>query len=264
MYTPPMPPPPSPGPHGSAQPGRAARRWKAVALVAGVAVLVLAVLAFALARDHAPEAAVPEDNAASAPSSVEPPRGEATAAARQATRTVSGLPRGFPRTEAGAVEAGASYVSSIDELYRMTSFERWRYVRDAMVDPPSAARLDEDAEASSMNGAASDCHPQLGAYRVVESTPDEAVVDYWMPCLTESAGVHLRWQMGRIALLWNAGDWRVGELTRGPFGQLVTPADKVNPVTTFAERLALLGEGWELFADATETWPAAPPSGGPW
>ncbi|MDT0342710.1 hypothetical protein [Streptomyces litchfieldiae] len=194
----------------------------------------------------------------------EPPRGDATAAGQRATRSVSGLPRGFPRSEVGAVEAGVSYVASIPEVHRMTSADRWAYTHDAMLDPPSKARLDADAAASPLRSAASDCHPELGAYRVLAASPDQALVDYWMPCLMGTADTHMRWQMGRMALRWDADDWRVAEMTRGPFDQLVTPAEQGNPVTTFAERLELLGDGWELFADATDEWPVGPPAGGVW
>ncbi|UCM87991.1 hypothetical protein [Streptomyces marincola] len=266
MY-PPMPPPPSPGARGSAPPGPAGRRWKAVALVTGAVALALAVLAFALTRERAPEQA-PADHAPSAsPSpSADPPRGEATAAARGATRRVSGLPRGFARTATGAVEASASYLASIDDLYRMTSFERWRYARDAVVDPPSVTTLDADAAAALADGSAADCRPDLGAYRVVASSPDRAVVDHWMPCLAGpdpalgGTEARARWLMGRAVLKWEGADWRVAELLRGPFDQLVTPADPDQPVVPLAERLALLGAGWELYADATERLrPAASP-----
>ncbi|ARQ69171.1 hypothetical protein [Streptomyces marincola] len=251
-----------PEPRGTRSSG--GRRWKAVVAAAGGGLLALAVLTFALPGDSGDESA-PDGGAApgARPWPAEPPRGQATAAAGLATRTVSGLPRGFPRSEAGAVEAGASYASSVDELYRMSSAERWAYAYDARLDPPSAARLDADAARSSATGVGAVCRPELGAYRVVAYTGEEAVVDHWMPCLVGTEGRRgsdartARWQMGRMALLWEAGDWRVTELARGPFERLVLPAEPDDPATRFAERLALLGEGWELYADATEH----PPTG---
>ncbi|MDT0446824.1 hypothetical protein [Streptomyces johnsoniae] len=266
--------PPSQVPGGNGRPWWRGRGWKVVAVMAAGVVLVAAGVVFGLwknggsadtAEDSGPPSASP-----SVPS-VEPPRGEATAAAEQATRTVSGLPRGFPRTEAGAVEAGASYLASVAELYRMTSFERWRYTRDAMTDPPSLSRLDEDAEAAVANGSAADCRPELGAYRTVAFTADRAVVDHWMPCLAgpdASRGgdeARARWLMGRMVLRWERDDWRVGELLQGPFDELITPPEPGDPVVPLAERLALLGEDWELYADATdEPLPPAAPPGLPW
>ncbi|MEO3756512.1 hypothetical protein [Streptomyces sp. B6B3] len=227
----------------------------------------------------------PTDNAPSAspsPPAEEMPRGEATAAASLATRSVSGLPRGFPRTEPGAVEAGASFAASALVVQRMAAEDREAYVRDAMLEPPSAAELDAAAadfraehdltatgqlldpngEVSTTTRFTSQCFPELGAYDVVAFRTEQAAVDYWMPCLlgvVEDGGevldLQTQWQMGRVALHWNAGDWRVGDRTSGPFDVPLTPPQAGEPATTLAERAALLGEGWEAFADASEERP---------
>ncbi|TDC76478.1 hypothetical protein [Streptomyces hainanensis] len=193
-----------------------------------------------------------------------------------------GLPRGFPRSEEGAVEAGASFASSLFALHRMSSGDRRDYVQDAMTNPPSKRRLDTDAVAFRarhgltetghvLNGNGdviegtrflSECHPTLGAYRVEDSTADRFEVDYWMPCLLgtvnqDGRAIHVqtRWQMGRMALNWHDGDWRVDQLTRGPFDEPVTPPDEGTIVTSLSQRAALLGAGWLTFADARESSP---------
>jgi hypothetical protein len=215
------------------------------------------------------------------------PRGTATAAASRATRSVSGLPRGFPRSRAGAVEAGASFAASVFVVQRMASADRSAYVRDVMLEPPATTDLDQaavdfrarfrltdtgqlldaDGTVSTTRRFISVCHPELGAYRIESFSAERAAVDYWMPCLLgvvtdgeAGAGgtieVRTRWQMGRAQLHWNAGDWRVGDLTRGPFDVPITPPDVGDPATTLQERAALLGEGWHAFADASEELPA--------
>ncbi|UED84726.1 hypothetical protein [Streptomyces profundus] len=211
----------------------------------------------------------------SAPSPDEVEWGEATATGALASRVVSGLPRGFPRSEAGAVEAGTTFAAATSDLLRMAGDDRTAYVRDAMLDPPSVRRLDEDASnfrerhGLSDSGGSSDderfvseCHPELGAYRVVDYTSERSVVDFWMPCLlgtVDDAGAAVematRWEMGRVALEWKGNDWRVEELTAGPFNEPVMPEDAGDPVTELTMRLALLGHDWQLYADANEETP---------
>ncbi|WP_461031622.1 hypothetical protein [Streptomyces mayteni] len=209
-------------------------------------------------------------------------RGGATAAAALATRSVSGLPRGFPHSEEGAVEAGASFASSVFVLHRMSSGDRWAYAQDTMTDPPSKQLLDTEAVAFRANHGlsesghvvngdggivqgtrfVSECHPALGAYRVADSVEDRVEVDFWLPCLLGTVDqdgraieLRARWQMGRMALRWDDGDWRVDALTRGPFDELVTPPDEGEFVTSLSQRAALLGADWLAFADARENRP---------
>ena len=232
----------------------------------------------------------PDGGASATRSAVEMKRGGATGSAALATRSVAGLPRGFPPSEAGAVEAGAAFVASVYDLHRMPAAERWSYVQDAMTDPPPKQRLDTDAVAFRANhrlaetgevldvageavpgvGFTSRCHPELGAYRVEDFGAGQAVVDYWMPCLlgtVDEAGqalhVQTRWQMGRMALRWHRDDWRVDELARGPFDEPVTPPDEGEPATSLSERAAVLGKGWLAFADASERRPAEAESAAP-
>ncbi|GAA3862202.1 hypothetical protein [Streptomyces sedi] len=208
-------------------------------------------------------------------------RGRATAAATLADREVSGLPRGFPHSREGAVEAGTTFAATTADVQRMSGDDRLAYVRDALLEPPSQRQLDRDAEefrrSHSLPSAAeraddsafvSRCHPELGAYRVAEYADSRAVVDFWMPCLQgtpdasdASAGIGTRWQMGRMELRWKDGDWRVGELSRGPFDAPVEPGEPGDPVTDLATRLSLLGHDWRVYADATEEAPAEPFTG---
>jgi hypothetical protein len=260
---------------------------RVLALTLGAALLLLPAALFLVPRDDSASGDRKPSGAPSATASAPAmPRGEATAAARLATRSVSGLPRGFPRTEAGAVEAGASFASATHLLQRMAAPDRTAYARDAMLRPPPAAELDAAAaafrarhgltaagqphdkagRAPAATRFTSRCHPALGAYRVAAYAPDRATVDYWMPCLLGTvhddgtpARVRTQWQMGRMDLHWHAGDWRVGDLSPGPFTTPVTPDDPGEPATTTAERAALLGDGWLAFADADDARPDEAP-----
>ncbi|MGP4112318.1 hypothetical protein ACTWP5_15565 [Streptomyces sp. 4N509B] len=292
-----QPAPPASGASGGgsrARLGRWRRRLMLAATLGGVVLLLPAALTLVTDADR-PRS---EDRSGGQSPTADPAlrRGTATAAASLATRSVSGLPRGFPRSRAGAVEAGASFAASVLVVQRMTSADRSAYVRDAMLRPPATTDLDQaasdfrarhrltatgrlmdgadgaDGGVSTTSRFVSVCHPELGAYRVESFSARRATVDYWMPCLlgavadgaADAAGsgigsgseVRTRWQMGRAELRWHAGDWRVGELTRGPFDAPVTPPDAGEPATTLRERAALLGEGWHAFADASEERPA--------
>ncbi|MDT0319299.1 hypothetical protein [Streptomyces millisiae] len=273
---------------------RPARRrgWTLAMAAGGGLLLVVALLTFrpgpgAGADDGTTK---PGGGASATRSAVEMKRGGATGSAALATRSVAGLPRGFPSSEAGAVEAGAAFVASVYDLHRMPAAERWSYVQDAMTDPPPKQRLDTDAVAFRANhrlaetgevldvsgeavpgvGFTSRCHPELGAYRVEDFETGRAEVDYWMPCLLgtvdevgQAIHVQTRWQMGRMTLRWHRDDWRVDELARGPSDEPVTPPDEGEPATTLAERAALLGAGWLAFADASERRPAEAESAAP-
>ncbi|SOD64677.1 hypothetical protein SAMN06297387_1192 [Streptomyces zhaozhouensis] len=85
------------------------------------------------------------------------------------------------------------------------------------------------------------CHPALGADRVEEYADSRPVVDFRMPCLLgspdasdASAGIGTRGQMGRTELRWKDGDWRVGELSRGPFDVPVELGAPGGPVTALS------------------------------
>jgi hypothetical protein len=281
---------PAASPSGDSSRARSGRRRRGrvvAATLGGGVLLVLAVLTLVPDADHPQSEGRGGGQTPAAGLALR--RGTATAAASLATRSVSGLPRGFPRSRAGAVEAGSSFAASVFIVQRMASADRSAYVRDAMLQPPATADLDEaaadfraqyrltatgqlldaDGDVSTTRRFISVCHPDLGAYRVESFSAQRAAMDYWMPCLlgvvadggTDGGGtiaVRTRWQMGRAELRWDAGDWRVGELTRGPFDAPVTPPDVGEPATTLRQRATLLGqsEGWHAFADASEERPA--------
>jgi hypothetical protein len=274
---------PEPAPRGS---GRLRGRTLALTVAAG-AVTLAGALHLAAGNDPSGEPADSVPGEQHPQTADELPWGEATAAAASAGRFVSGLPRGFEHTETGAVEAVGTFAAAGYEMHRMDPDHRWAYVTDTVTDPPEREAVDADAAAfqaryglsaagqlldatgqvSATERFTSRCHLDLGAYRLVEYTAQQAVVDLWMPCLLGRVNhrgtpvdVGTQWQVGRYGIGWRDDDWRITGMLPFPYEEVVTPEEPGEPATELAERVALLeaGQGpeWQLFADATTERPA--------
>jgi hypothetical protein len=212
------------------------------------------------------------------------PVGTALASGVDGTSRIGGLPRGFPHTTDGAVEAATSLVSAEYTAQRMIPQDRAAWVKDVygkvapdtedkakqyqaqnnlnssgqLVDP-ATGQVDTDRRFTSL------CHPELGAYRVVDASPTAATVDVWQVCISGVIGpgsqsdLTTNWMVGEVTLQWSSGDWRVINAGPGSFNTPPAPANSGQAVTTYAERakiLAAYGPGWELYRDASQSAPA--------
>jgi hypothetical protein len=254
------------------------RRRVLFAAVAAVAALLLAlvVLRPGLGEDNPP--AGPATSPTTGPPLAKGglPLGPAKANA-PGTRQVYGVPRGFPHTEAGAVEAAtaaneaiykilSSPDSVIAEIGQGLSADgrgdfdprdtaAWRKQQGInaagqVVDPQTGQVIPQLTFYNS-------CYAEYGAYRVTSSKPDEVTVEMWFPCLVgpgsddDLSRVRVYWIMPRSTFVWVRGDWhdKVTDLLDDP--PEPTSPSLVN--VSFAEREKLLrGEDWVLYADATE------------
>lgn len=250
-------------------------------VVAGLVVLALAVWLFGPSGSAEPAKPAPtpraSDKSEPLPDGLD--RGTATATFEDATRRVSGVPRGFPQTTDGAVEA---YVSSLGTfvmgMATMSDAELDTFTRDFMTgtldygplaaDKKALIGLDQDGRLQ--GGEAGDklyssCPPELGAYRSQVKSTSEVVVTYWGPCIygagseTNREKLNVVWQSTSGTMRFVDGDWRLVPGTPGaasPTGaKAPAPANVNRPDTSYAERAQLLGAGWQLFDGASQGWP---------
>ncbi|MBV9026443.1 MAG: hypothetical protein JO362_22220 [Streptomycetaceae bacterium] len=212
------------------------------------------------------------------------PFGTALASGADGTSRIGGLPRGFPRTTDGAVEAATTAMSAAYAMERLTPADRDAWVKDVWgkvaPDTEDKAKLYQAQNNLNSSGQLLDpatgqpvndrrftslCHPELGAYKVVDSSTDAVTVDVWQVCISGVIGpgsqsdLTTNWMLGQFAMKWAAGDWRISSTDAGGLTTPPAPANSGQAVTTYAERakiLAAYGSGWELYRDASESNPA--------
>lgn len=268
--------PPTPGTPRRRTPGRTS--W---VVVGGLVALALAVWLFGPTGSTDPARPSPTTRTPDDPGPLPDglAKGTASAAFEDSTRRVSGVPRGFPRTTDGAVEA---YVSSLGTfvmgMATMTDDELDTFTGDFMTgnldfgllaaDKKALVGLDRDGRLQ--GGEAGDklyssCPPELGAYRADARSASEVVVRYWGPCIygagseTNREKLNVVWQSTSGTMRFVDGDWRLVPGAPGsapPAGaKAPAPANVNRPDTSYAERERLLGAGWQLFDGASQDWP---------
>ncbi len=242
-------------------------KWIAISLLAVVLLAGIAVFAVSGGDDSG-------DDSAPSPAPADGP----TAALTLATREVAGQPRGFPKTEDGAIEAATQIVTYLlsGPIYG-TDEEYLAWANDVFLDAETQNIESADPVKAESNVAPdgtytgpdgwraySDCLPELGAYRSEKITEGEIRVHLWMPCMVGegpidgAANVPIVWFELGYLMTFQEGDWRtMSGLVVAPEGETPVPADRNRPETTFKERLQVLGPDWKLFADASEAWPTA-------
>jgi hypothetical protein len=257
--------------------GSGPRRRVLLAAVAAVAALLLALVVLRPGLDEDKPPAGPAASPSTAPPLAKGglPLGPAKANT-PGTRQVYGVPRGFPHTEAGAVEATTAANEAIYKLLSWPAAIADEAAKDINadgkgVDPKpaeawrkqmglNAAGQVVDPQTGQVNPQLTfynSCYAEYGAYRVVAAKADEVTVEMWFPCLVgpgsddDLSRVNVHWIMPRSTFVWMRGDWRdkISDLVENP--PEPTAPSLVN--VSFAEREKLLpGEGWLLYADATE------------
>ncbi|MDO9380938.1 MAG: hypothetical protein Q7T56_19005 [Nocardioidaceae bacterium] len=264
----------------TAQPSRGGGVRAALVVVVGLVVVGLLVWSFVPAGDDPAERSdrLSRTGDTTATGSLE--RGTASADLAGATRQVAGVPRGFPQTVDGAVE---SYVASLGlfaaGMARLTAAELATFVRDftgtdtdySALAADKRALLGLDDQGRVIDGRAGDavvsaCPPDLGAYRTsdvapADGAPTSVTVSYWGPCVygvgstTHRERLDVVWQQTTATMTWTSGDWRLAPGAQPPAARAPSPTDLNRPDTTFAQRAALLGDGWSLFSGASQAWP---------
>jgi hypothetical protein len=260
------------------QPRRRSRRGLAAAVVVGVAVLVLALLTHDKTKETA-SAAEPDGPGAPPAVAAGLARGAASSTGSTATRLVSGKPRGFPHTEVGAIEAATSYMATAYDLMRMPKPARAAYVKDVTGQTGDTgeraaaafrARYYLNEQGQPVGPATgqlvpnvrftSACYPALGAYKIEEASTDKVRVQAWFPCVAGTIptqgvpNLEVIWTQGIGELTWKGADWVA---TGGSRPQaLIKPVNSNQVALPFAQRAQLLGPGWTLYSDASETLPA--------
>lgn len=263
-----------------------------VGLIAGViALVVLAVLiTWLLMRD--PTGPSGEGEAGGEPAAREIPagleQGEASADFTLATEQLHGVPRGFPQTVPGAVEAA----SAMAEATKFLSAERPSDEReDLLVEllPPEAVtpeletvlverardRYGLTEEGQPIGGQPGDqfvneCLPEFGLYRVTGTepaageTPRLVEMEIWMPCVQGTGSsqnidaLRLDWGVTYNAVEWRDGDWSITDERGQQDLDPLIPAEELFPNVSVEERAELVadrGEGWMLYQGWSEEWP---------
>lgn len=282
----PQPRRPAPGSSGKAR----KRKAKDVKLFGAVGVGVLAVIVAAVtvggkgSNEGHPASPAASASAAASAGTGGMEKGTATAAGSDGSRRVAGMPWGFPHTTAGAVEAATTVLASNYTMERLTPASRAAWLTAAFGKVPAGtedrAKLYQSQNSLNSAGQLIDpatgqvstdtrftdlCHPELGAYRLVDTAADAVTVDVWQPCISGdigasgSAPLTANWSVGEVSVTWKGGAWLVTHVGSGSFTTAPTPGNPGQAVTTYAERakiLAAYGTGWTLYADASETAPA--------
>lgn len=255
--------------------GTEARRGFRRAAAALVALLVLAGLVWWSVADHGsrrPGGTSATHGSSGANGSSGLGTGTAAADLRLASRSVSGVPRGFPQTVDGAVQA---YVASVGTFVMgmagLSDAQLATFVRDftgADLDyRPLAAQKRQvvglaAADASPNRALYAACPPALGAYKAVRTSAADVTVSFWGPCvygLDRPGGGRLDvvWQWSTARMRWSEHDWRLVPASTGALPRAPRPSDVDRPATTYAERARLLGPGWRLFDGAAQRWSPA-------
>lgn len=284
---------PSRGPAGPGKKPGGKYRRRNLQLVGAVGVGLVAVVVAALAvpthkhkTSSSPSSPVASSSAsgpAASGASGGLPRGTASAFGLDGATRVSGVPRGFAHTTNGAVEAATTAAASVYTVERMTPTDRAAYLSSVYGAEPAGAEADAQSyqqqnnlnsqgqlldpstgQPSTTEQFTSLCHPELGAYRVVDSSLNAVSVDVWQVCLTGTIGdgtpqLTSSWDLGQFNMQWKGGDWQIASTGNGGVSTAPTPSQSGQVATTYAQRAQLLaptGGGWELYSDATDTPPA--------
>jgi len=170
-------------------------------------------------------------------------RGEAAAAqAAPGPRDfVDGIPSGFARSEAGAVAAAASFVTTGQALLDLDPLAAEEALR-RMAAADSADRFAGDT-LEQLRAAREALAPGSGpivyrqavlAYRVEAYSADRARVAVWSVGVLTRAGVappQAAWAISTFDLVWERGDWRIWGETIEP-GPAPILNDSTAPATT--------------------------------
>lgn len=218
--------------------------------------------------------------------------GDATATFDLATREVGGVPRGFPQTVAGAVEASAASVEAtrtagydltqVDRaaIQKEFGYDKYADIDELMAKAQEREGLDVDGrpvDAQPGDRYYNECLPQYGMYRVlngdaretgkerpVPARPTDVWVLIWEPCV-EGIGspdhiddLRVKWNVYLRRWKWENEDWRaVDEKWEWPDEEIPTPKDLMRPNVSLDERAELFRDapGWQLFRGYSEAWP---------
>ncbi|GGV26975.1 hypothetical protein GCM10010260_79180 [Streptomyces filipinensis] len=216
---------PDSDPYGGA-PRRTPRRSspRSLVTVVGVAVLLIAAIAFANRGDHAPaDGTTPKD-----------PHPKSAATAPSGTRPVDtktgGIPSGFAHTDQGAESAAANYAVALGSA-DMFNKARRDYILQTVITPSKVISseaafdkaytpafnttlgLNQDGTAPKGYTFVSRTSP-IGT-KVTAATSDTATVEVWCSGLLGLAGdssknpVTNSWFTITMRLEWAAGDWKI-------------------------------------------------------
>lgn len=202
------------------------------------------------------------------------PVGEASADLSLSTKVVGGEPRGFPHTEAGAVEAAAAAHVGTARLLNHSANDNEAFIADAFSSAPDlSSQIAHQKAEKHIDSSGQMVHPlegdhyynetlyQYGAYRLDAVTTDTATVTVWSPRLYGPGNpdavdkLLIQWGQSTFKMQWIRGDWRVtnGYGTDDETPPLPANIDRVD--VSFKERRTLLGKKWNLYQGATEKWP---------
>lgn len=200
--------------------------------------------------------------------------GQASADLTLSTRLVGGEPRGFPHSEAGAIEAATAADSGMAQVLNHRPTDNQAFLTDTFVKHPDlSAVIARKKQELGLDSSGQMIHPmegdryyndslyQFGAYRIESSSPDAVSTSVWKPILYGSGRpesvdqLKVQWSMTTYDMKWVSGDWRVSndygrDETKPP---VPTNIDRVD--VSFKERRDLLGTKWNLYQGATEKWP---------
>lgn len=202
------------------------------------------------------------------------PVGEASADLSLSTKVVGGEPRGFPHTEAGAIEAATAADQGVARLLNHPAAENKEFIRDAFINAPdiSAVIARKKAELG-LDTSGELLHPlegdryyndslyQFGAYQVDLGASDYVNLSIWTPTLygpgrPESVDqLKIHWDLTAYKMQWANGDWRVSNGYGDDTAKTPLPPDIDRVDVSFKERRQLLGSKWNLYQGATEKWP---------
>lgn len=206
---------PDGGQHQDKRP-RLRRPAVAAAILAAALVAVVAVAALARHGSSQPQATRP------------PPVGAAGPAAAAGPHVVTGVPVGYPDTQAGAQAAAANYVVAFASAPMFAAATRHRIIA-AVADPTVVQALQQQYDAAfaattSRFGLDPNGQPPAGQQFVARALPvgvhtdaytsGAARVSVWSDGLVGLAGtgstlpVSEAWSTTVVSLRWEAGDWK--------------------------------------------------------
>ncbi|MFK3978852.1 hypothetical protein ACI2K4_00600 [Micromonospora sp. NPDC050397] len=195
------------------------------------------------------------------------PVGDVAAGSGSTRSGPAGVPLGFAHSTGGAVAASTAWLTVI-EGSGVFDVTRRLAVLSAIGDQRFATAASERIAARlvalglpptgtpQFGYVAAVVRPELGAYRVLASTPDTATVQIWYPyqLAVLEAGVQpsvaARWMRAGITLRWdtNSQDWRLTSdlaLSDGPDPGAQRPSSESR-----ARALGPYGSGWHTYAEA--------------
>ena len=167
-----------------------------------------------------------------------------------ATRTVAGVPVGYPRTREGAVAAMAAYGQALADP-RVEINDRRRTEVVAAVGTARYARSFQNAEAGFAALRGGPVGQALGrgaravflavpvAYRVVSFDRSRAVIVSWSVAIAASdTGIEPRagWDTTTTTAVWEHGDWKVDQAQNRP-GPIPAQNDDPSSAAAFIQGL---------------------------